>query len=305
MKKLLFMMAVAAVGLTSCADKDDTYERLKPVAPGLEIAGKSRLQNYYSMQPLDAAFRLALLLAEADGEEDLSQMTYENMRLIDLLFDGQTVVTRVDDDYLITFRPGIVDAYGVTRNGSLLVKTGGRLQLSDTDAENPWTVTPQEFEMRVVVNGSTGILHLTGGEYRIHAAGDGSYTLSAGSVTANFEGAELASLWNGGFTVRPADASLKYSACAGEIYEVSGSGRGTSNFSFDGKTLMGLEYKLTDGRHKVITTIESGTEVAQLDSNGSYDHATFPSPEVEIVWSRDEGGALHRRVTYNDVTVSM
>lgn len=304
MKKLLFLLAAATVTLTSCLDKDDSYERLRPVMPGIEIARNARLQNYLSMQPLNAAFRLALLLAEADGEEDLTQVMYKNMRLVDLLYDGQTAVNRVEDDYLITFRAGIVDAYGVTRNGSLLVRTGGVLQLRDTDAKRPWTVEPKEFEMQVMVGNSTGILHLTGGTFEIYAAGDGVYMLSAQRVAGHFEGKdELVSYWNAEFRVRPADAGLKYSACAGKVYEVDGDGGGESNFSFDGKTLIGLDYVLKDGRYKVVSTIESGTEEAELE--GSYDHALFPAPRVELVWSRDDGGTLHQQVTYNNLTVTI
>lgn len=306
MKKFLFLVlaAVAAAGLTSCLEKDDTFERLRPVMPGMEIVQKARLQNYYSMQPLNAAFRLALLAAEADGETDLSGVMYNNNRLIDLLYDGQTSVTRDGDDYRIVFRPGIVDAYGVTRNGSLVVKTGGRLQLRDTDAEHPWTVVLQDFEMQVVVGASSGVVQFTGGSFSLHAAGGGTYVLLAANAMAHFGKDDLSSVWNAEFTIKPAAASLKYADCAGKEFEAAGTGRGTSNFMFDGKTLMGLEYVLEEGRYKVVTTIEKGTERGRL-LNENYDHTFFPSPKAEIVWSRDSNGSLHQQVTYNGVTATL
>ncbi|WP_418992160.1 hypothetical protein [Alistipes sp.] len=305
MKKLLFFTLFAALGLGSCLDKDDTYERLKPVMPGLEIVQRARTQNHLAMQPANAAFRLGMLLAEAGDEEDLGSVMYAGGTVIGQLFDNLTTVEKVDAGYRITFRPDIVGADGYARSGSLLVKTNNVAQLADTDAGHFWEVIPEEFDMKTVTNGSLSTVHLTGGRSsRVWANGDGTYTVAAKNIIVGFDQADYASDWTAQFTVKPADASLKYSACAGKDYEVEGNAEGVSCFSFDGQSAVSLSYELTDATYRTITAIRTGTEAASLISS-NYNTATFPAREVLIEWSVDGDNRRMQTIRYNGSVVTI
>lgn len=304
MKKIVLFAVLAALGLSSCLKKDDTYERLKPVMPGLEICQRARTQNHMALQPVNAAFRLGMLLAEAGDEEDLSRVVYQGGTVIGLLFDNLTTVEKVDNGYRITFKPDIVGADGFARSGSLLVKTNGVAQLADTDSEHFWEVVPVEFDMRAMVNSSFQTVHLTGGRSsRVYANGDGTYTLVAESIIVGFDQTDYASDWTARITVEPADGSLKYSACAGKDYKVRGSAEGVTCFSFDSSSPVSLSYQLTDATYRTITSIRTGTESAALTSS-NYSTATFPAREVEIGWSLGDNNRRLQTIRYNGSVVT-
>lgn len=304
MKKIVLFAVLAALGLSSCLKKDDTYERLKPVMPGLEICQRARTQNHMALQPVNAAFRLGMLLAEAGDEEDLSRVVYQGGTVIGLLFDNLTTVEKVDNGYRITFKPDIVGADGFARSGSLLVKTNGVAQLADTDSEHFWEVVPEEFDMRAMVNSSFQTVHLTGGRSsRVYANGDGTYALVAESIIVGFDQTDYASDWTARFTVEPADGSLKYLACAGKDYKVRGSAEGVTCFSFDASSPVSLSYQLTDATYRAITSIRTGTESAALTSS-NYSTATFPAREVEIGWSLGDNNRRLQTIRYNGSVVT-
>lgn len=304
MKKIVLFAMCAALGLSSCLKKDDTYERLKPVLPGLEICQRARTQNHMALQPVNAAFRLGMLLSEAGDEEDLGRVVYQGGTVIGQLFDNLTTVEKVDKGYRIAFKPDIVGADGFARSGSLLVKTNGIAQLADTDSEHFWEVVPEEFEMRTMVNGSFQTVLLTGGRSsRVYANGDGTFTLAAENIIVGFDKSDYSSDWTARFTVEPADASLKYSACAGKDFKVKGSAEGASCFSFDASSAVSLSYQLTDATYRVITSIRTGTESAALTSS-NYSTTTFPAREVEIVWSLGDDNRRVQTIRYNGSVVT-
>lgn len=70
MKKVLFVAAVAmSLVFSGCMKEDDTYKKLKPVQPGLNIYTGAMNQNIVSMQQANFGLRLAMLVAEADKQQ--------------------------------------------------------------------------------------------------------------------------------------------------------------------------------------------------------------------------------------------
>lgn len=73
MKKVLFCSGRGYVaGFSGCMKEDDTYKKLKPVQPGLNIYTGAMNQNIVSMQQANFGLRLAMLVAEATNSRKRS-----------------------------------------------------------------------------------------------------------------------------------------------------------------------------------------------------------------------------------------
>lgn len=315
MKKILSVMALTALFLSGCIKNDDTFRKeLERVAPGLNIYDAARKQTDFSMQPANAAFRLGILLAEADkqaaadGEEvDFQKITYKDKNVKDALFGSMTKIEKSGDagDYRITYNDN-TQLFGFYFKGSLIVKTGN-VPLADTNTNNDtaWTVEYDGFKVISVSNYGTwtSVVEFNDGETRLYANGDGSYTVGLANMDLNVENSQIHSDWSGSYRLRPEANGIAYSDCAGQNFSVTG--------NFSGPMLMALDktsttqptkasYKLSNGVYRFGGQIFSGTVVCRLTGYGEYDESYYVSPEVTVTITFDANSNRFRQtIEYN------
>lgn len=303
MKKILFLLTTLSLTLTGCFKNDGSAERLEPVRPGLDIYSASANQNTFSMQPAEAGFRLAMLLAEAKGEEDFSKVMYENRNVKNLLFGQETKVEKLEDgDYKITYTPGVQLPGGRFFEGSLLVHLKGTSQLSETTIDTRWTVTPDKFKIQVPGNYGMQIVNVQRATTTLFRNEDDTYTLTVGGSVINVEPTDFASDWLATFVLTPPDESLAYSLCTKKKFKASGTASGRTFYTFNGSTTVALSYALEEGTYEGSSQILSGTERASLAGYGDYDPQFYPARDVKVVWWV-EGNKLLWEISYNGATV--
>ncbi|MEG1864414.1 MAG: hypothetical protein RR199_03735 [Alistipes sp.] len=305
MKKILFLISVISLTFTSCMKGDDTYEKLQPVLPGLNIYASALNQNIISMQQADAGLRLAMLLAEADGEEDFTKVEFNKQNVKNTLFGLDTKVVKVSDNsYKITYTQGIQTPSGYFFKGSLVVNTNGAAQLSQTTPENRWVIIPDQFAIQIMNNSGTASLNVKGGTATLCNNGSGGYTVAVTGSVVNMDEYDINSNWSGSFTLVPPDQSLTYSLCKGKEFKATGNASGKSFYSFDGKSPVEMLYVIENGTYRGSTQNFDGVERSSLTGFMDYDKTLYPSPDVKIVWSALDN-QLHQSITYNGVTVEL
>lgn len=303
MKKTLFLLATLSLALTGCFKEDESYKKMKPVQPGLDIYNAGSTQNTFSMQPTEAALRLAMLLAEAKDEEDFSKVIYNNKNVKNELFGLNTKVEKQESgDYKITYMSGVQLPGGGFFDGSLLVRLNGTLQLSETTIDKRWTVILDDFKIHVPGSYGTQIVNVKQGTATLYNNGDGGYMLTIGSSVINIEPTTFNSDWTGAFTLIPPDESLAYSLCTGKEFKASGSANGPTFYTFNGQTTVSVRYTLEEGLFQGSSQILGGTEKASLTGYGDYSPEFYPSRDVSVEWMV-EGKKLIWEITYNGITV--
>lgn len=324
MKKILGALLLSALAFTGCLDnKNDAYEKMQRVAPGVAIYNYSRQQNGIAMQPANAGVRLAVLLAEAEKQErsDLTKVVDEKGNsVMQALFTKSVKIegnaednALAEGDYRITFNSGEQMYDGFYLKGSLIVHTGG-VQLVETTPQAPWRVTPEEsFQAILVSTGSFGreeqVIDFTEGNTSICSNGDGSYVISLGAIRTNIHKVERYSDWGGTCRFRPEANSIAYSECKDKNFTVTMEFGGATIYAFASTvTTTGtrMTYKLSDGKYMFGAKAFTGTVVATLPSTGDYDASYYVSPEVRITWTYNQSGnSFSGIVEYDGYTESL
>ena len=306
MNKIFATIALAALAFTSCIKEDNSYKERIPVQPGETIYGLTMNQNTIAMRPASAGMRLAILLAEADRqEEDLSTVDLKTIKSGDVkvqenLFGSLTTITRQGDDYLITYNENAQLPDGLILKGAVLVKTNGAKVLSESSYTSPWEVEMQD--LKVLVYSTSGLaqtFNLDSGSTRLYSNSDGSYTIEVSAFRAHIDNLEAYSSWGGSFTLRAEDSSLAYSLCSGKDFKVSGEASGPTVYSSELAQSVGMAYDLTSGIFRG-AQIVSGTQECSFTSYLEYDTAQFPASTVRYEWTRDSSSGLPSfRIYYN------
>lgn len=324
MKKILGAVLLSALAFTGCLDnKNDSYESMQRVAPGIAIYNYARQQNGIALQPANAGVRLAMLLAEAEKQEqtDLTKVVDEKGNsVMQALFsksvkiEGPTEENGLaEGDYRITYNSGEQMYDGVYLKGSIVVHTGGNL-LSNASTQSPWTVEPEQgFQTILVSTGAYGreeqVIVFSEGNTTIRSNDDGSYAVSLGAIRTNIDKVERYSDWGGMCRFRPEANSLAYSECKGKNFTVTMEFGGATIYAFTSSiTTRGtrMTYKLSDGKYMFGAKAFAGTVVATLPSPGDYDASYYVSPEVCIVWTYNQSGnSFSGFVEYNGYTESL
>lgn len=313
MKKLLFVLAVASLTLSSCLKEDNSYKKRLPVQPGEQIYERARLQNNIAMQPADVVMRLAILLAEAEKQKDpatgevpeLTKVTVKDVNIYNRFFGnasaaGGTVIEKLDNgDYKLTFDPRVMDTYYKCK-GTMTVKTNGAPLLSDAVGKQ-WSVTLDPgFQVLIYMNGggvSYQPVNLEAMTIELFRNGD-VYAIRNRNLVASFQDAKIKSNWSGTFELTPPQGGigLAFSDIVDKMFALNGSSSGDTAFTIDGTTSARMEYDVKEGLFRTYYQILGGTETCTLYGA---DISTFPSPEVKYVWSlSDDGKRLTRTIYY-------
>ena len=303
MKKVLFVAAVAmSLVFSGCMKEDDTYKKLKPVQPGLNIYTGAMNQNIVSMQQADFGMRLAMLVAEA-AKQDKSideVMTGSSSTPLKKTLLGNAKVEATTTGYKITFDSNYADIDSYTRTGTLLVNTNGAALLSDASAS--WDIT---FEDKLTMGYSGGDMQaitLTGGSTTLYNSGD-RYGIDLQNQSSYIgRTTELTSNWSGEFSLKPENMDFTYTNCAGKKFMLNGSAQGTTFNTYDGTTATAMYFRITDGEYYSTSRLYGGKVEARLE--GYYNMSLYPSKDVTIEFSV-EGTRLRQTISYNGYVVTI
>ncbi len=314
MKKIIALFTLSTLFLTSCLSQLESDSTYTNVYAGIQIYDAALTTHTLALDAPEAAFRLAILLAEmeeqgiemADGEaqdwtllEDF-EFSYNgvsyNLKEFFFGYDDSVTLQREGNDYYLTFGTdtyqygtAIFDHY--TRCGTFIIKTSGR-NLLDTTSTSAWSI-----EL-----GDEGMIYLSSSDYTTFATstnlnsniwyeGDGTI----GMVTSNFgsyyeSSSTITSSWTSLIYIAISDfTTLALDDIDGATYTV------TIDPMTTGTAINGLE--MTYGTGGVVSNASTpllympsvnalnaitGTEEVML--TGTYNEYLFPSPFVEIVW---------------------
>ena len=309
MKKILTfaLAAVAAMSSVSCIKGNDSWSEMQSVMPGVTIYQMAMNQNVISLLPANAGMRVAMLVSEALSQDpdydlaNLSQVTSSNRKVLSALFNSMTTVVPVDGvGYRVTFSDGAEQAFGLILSGSMLVRTNGVVSLADGGM---WTVEMENVTVSTSSSSSTSSsttkLVLDGGTTSLTCDGNGSFSVEARNFRTHFEGASIYSNWSGSFLVKAPDASLTYSGCAGETFDVTGSASGPTMYTADEifNTPLTIDYTLDNGVYSRMQIVE-GTQTCQLTNSSEYSPTIFPSSTVVYEWTLS-GNTYSYKISYN------
>lgn len=308
-------VALSMLALTSCLDSNNNtdYDRVEPIAPGISIYNAANSQNIASLQPADVAMRFAILRAEAVKQNKLGDwnniLTENAVGVKNLLFGIGTQISEDEQEpgtFVIQYANGggqmPYDSY--RRLGSVRVRTQG-VALEETNEQTKWSVSLASSQL--TVSGGRTVTLLSTGETMLYGNGEGGYVIDFFNGISYIEEARKAS-WNGAFVLTPSvKGTLAFSDLDGASFGFDGESSGTSFWSFNGTTAAKMSYKLVDGQYDLqkagnVTQLIAGTETCALLSTGDYSVTTYPSPEVEVVWSMS-GSRISYTVTYDGNSV--
>lgn len=312
MKKLMTwaLAAVAAMAFPGCMKNSNPWDGIEKVAPGMQIYNTATFQNSVSMQPADAAMRLAMLVSEALSQDPdcdltkLGEVTVSNKNLLSQLFNagmtsqGGTSVEVVEGvGYRIRFDENVQQTSGLYLSGSVLVTTNGTASLA---SGGTWDVTPENVTVKSVsppLQQAAKIV-IDGGATRIVCVGR-EYTVSLTGFRTRFDESTIESNWSGRFKVTAPDAAYTYETCAGELFQVEGVASGASMYTASGLSPLSMSYSLSDARFARLQIVD-GTQTCRLTDPLEYDSSVFPSPEVIYRWTLNEANnTVSYRISYN------
>lgn len=302
-KKILFGAAAAmslTLTLTGCIDKNDTYEKLKPVQGGIVIYNSAMNQNTVAMQQANFGIRLAMLVAEAakqPGVGNLDDLKVNDVKIKPRLFGSAKIDELANGDYKVTFTPNLAELDAYSREGVLLVKTNGTKQLSETSEDARWEIS-FENGLDMVYSGSGAHTITTSGGTTSIYYNAGYYTIEMDGIKCFYDSSKtIVSDWGGDFTLKPENLSLAYSDCAGKKFVLDGSAAGNSFVSFNNTTSTAMAFRLMDGEYVSSSALRSGTIEAEIF--GNFDMTVYPYDDVTVVWN----GNGTCRVTYGPNSV--
>ncbi len=189
MKKILLLVAASLIAFTSCMDKVSEPD---PMQGGVLLyTWCFAEQNSYSLDMGNLAFRLSVLLAEADAQS-ISRDALDDVMvtpagatapvsLKERFFggDARATITRDGDAYTIVFKVVSTAGRDFQRKGKITFDTGGKL-LHETGAS--WNITPgtsgtdqlvyysdsgYEAQLSLMDSGSSLYYSVRGGDGRI------------------------------------------------------------------------------------------------------------------------------------------
>lgn len=301
MKKVLFVAAVAmSLVFSGCMKEDDTYKKLKPVQPGLNIYTGAMNQNIVSMQQANFGLRLAMLVAEADKQQKtIDEVTVGSSNtLLKRQLLGNAKVETTANGYKITFDADYADLDTYVRKGTLLINTNETALLKDATESKPWIVT---FEDKLTMGYSGGDMQaitLTGGLTKLYfVESSGAYGIGL-EAQQSYVGKteELTSNWNGKFTVKPENVNFTYTDCAGKKFMLNGTATGRTFNTYDGISATTMSLRMTNGEYYSSSALYGGKIEASLGDG--YNPSLYPSKDV-IVEITLEGTRLRQTITYS------
>jgi hypothetical protein len=328
--KSLSVIVVAAFALLATACNKDAeahyFGEYSDLKPGLAIYNATSTQQLVSLDPAAVAIRLAMLLDEAASkgvamDEVEVQLSGRNHLLKDLLF-GRTVKIEAlveegeisaPEEYRITYvntPPASLDRY--CREGSYLVATHG-VSLAESSAESPWSVTPVEPMYLYAGLGDAERFMIKGGVVRLYATAAGSYAICLWGMKASFEVSErFASAWSGEFTLTTSTptGNFAFSNHDEDTYALWGEAEGRTFYAFDNRSTTHMHYRVEESdrlkwepsKTGLFSEVVSGVEHCRLTHPEEYSAALYPSPEVTVSHTTEEG-RVTRTLLYNGLTM--
>lgn len=278
----------------------------------------------------------------ADYLKNLTVKIYgatSDIKLQAMLFGDLTTIEKTSDGWKINYGGSQQQADGFILSGSLQVITGDADQLMDATGEaSAWKVmmlegfgvssyssygsTTADFVM-----GTSDLQNPMANMTLLSYNGDGSYSISLAGIQAWFKGSEqFKSNWSSALTLTPGsdNGSLAISDTESDSgdeikdFKVSGTASGDSFYATASELgSLRFSYRLTDGQYRRIiksssissgygayAQIVSGTQKCSITSPaGDYSIETYPSPDVEYVWTLS-GNYLSVSVKYNGFVYS-
>lgn len=305
MNKFFATIALAALGLSGCIKENNSYKDLLPVQPGITIYNFTMNQNIVSMQPANAAVRLAMLLEEAalqnDGDitgVDLSTVKVGTDNVKERLFGSPTTIEPQGEGvYKITYNEDFMMPDYLYLKGTLMVDTKNSL-LSDALGATPWVVTAEDFKVIAKTDdySLTQIINVNGGRTTLYASG-GSYEIRLDGIRANIKDNAYESYWSGNFALTPKDGQLAYSKSKGQEFEMSGSASGPSMYTQDNVQALTMSYVLEDGVYQY-AKIKNGTQICEFTNRFEYNTSVFPASEVEYIWTEGKNKIRYNGYVY-------
>lgn len=307
MKKILTLVALAALAFTSCVKEDETYKRLKPVLPGMNIYNGTMTMQRIATQPADMAVRLAILETEAYKQDpeavnpDLTKVKDGATNVFEKLFGKQATLTKTGNVYKLVFKTDEITQFYMSK-GEMTVNTGG-LRLAETSETNPWTVSLGS-DYGIVVTNSSGYntLEATAAMIKIYYQ-TGHYKIDIESFKANVKDAKIQSNWNTRMTFSPSKGtSLAYSDVKGESFNVNvTTAEGPACVTFDGKSATKLSLQISNGVSDMMLLMRSGTAISKLTGENDYNASFYKAREAQVDWSVTADNKLTIMINYNNI----
>lgn len=215
MKKFLFVAAavVASMVFTGCINEDDTYKKLQPVEKGINIYNWTSSQYSMATEQANIGLRMAMLVAEAhkQGVDNFEDVKIEGISIKGKLLGTSSKIEKTTTGYKITFNPAM-DMDGYSREGAVLIDTGGAPLLEDAVAGKVWSVTFDEKLVLVATNGNTSVkASLVGGSTQLYNDENGAYAISIANQACYLDsGSNFTSNWGGRMTLKPHNMNFTY-----------------------------------------------------------------------------------------------
>ncbi|MDR0510851.1 MAG: hypothetical protein LBH06_07155 [Rikenellaceae bacterium] len=303
MKKFIFCLGVAAFA-AGCLKPIKT--EVSPVAKGITIYNCAVAQHLQAMEPVNVAFRLHILLSEAQaqGAASLDDVTVtignQSKMLKEVLFGSNSLaatLTPSGDVWTISYPSysGSRSIYdGNPKFGTLTVDTGGSLLDADGAV---WSVSTlpdaspvDRFGVVWVNSYSEDHVYSEFSNLTItRQSASSSWNIDAYNVKSNFSG-YIPSSWTLGFTLSmtPPAASLTtlFETMLASEYTLSGDGYGTSFYALDNTCR--FTYNAAELKYSICNYAPSisGGDARATIANDTYDiTSTFPASHVELVWN--------------------
>ncbi len=312
--KFLLVASIASFAFTSCLGSDDDGQTVpETILRGVEIYNIANGQSIYAVDPVNIAFRLNALLTDKQLQD---AATLDDVRTESgngektYLFGG----TRIEEnyngvvgDYKLTFEmAGTKGQYDRTRDGSVIISTGGKLLTDLAASGSMWIVDFSDAQkLRYFYSTTESITVESAEDYTIRAE-DGGYVVEMKNYKS-YVRSNWASSWTGMYTVKPdTDDLLSMKNLKKSIFKVGIYASGKSMFDMGGKqpvmrleTTRDLAYKPEGGMKDGSVYKYEGSENVTI--SGDYDQKVYPSNFV-IVEYKATGSVVSAMVTYNGQT---
>lgn len=303
MKKLFIFALIGATLFNSCLKIDDGDT--DATASGKYIYILAAGQNNYALDATQIAFRLNLLMTEANKQgiafDKLNQVTVsvnkKSMELLSYLFPTGTTISRTENIVRVNFTDNYYDS-GSVRSGSVLVNTGGHL-LDELSTGNSWVVYLPD-EKGLTYYSDSGQLNIDQ-LYTIIAAGSAarSWDVVFDSYDSYFNSL-YHSEWNGSFTVVQNGAeTLAYDDTMKSEFTFSGSASGDT---YNG---VNMKYQITSPltiKPSCGSTLVFGGAIQCMFGDlVMIDEKTYPAKNSTVKWEQSTTDKCSSTVfiTYN------
>lgn len=302
MQKTLLALLALPLLFTSCLSSSNSEP--DPLAPGIDIYNAAATKNQLALLPADVAFRLAMILAEAEsqgltGNDVFSVKTAKGAIVRDLLFPNSVRITQESETKFKIMMPEGSTYWW----GTVYVETHGDFLLEGS-TDQSWDITAEGLNL-IVWTGVNNVTYLYNDDLMVSVMpiNPGNFDIAVRNVRlTSGSNIEMLAGWNGNYALAVGTTGpLTFTEVSEKNVEftfASGSGR-DSNISWDGQ-------KVT---YKGATNVESGQIVNILTSAmmirarllNNTDPENYPSSEVSV--SIANNGTSYT-VTYNGMTAT-